>query len=262
MSDVRILFPDFREEQADSRYPFVDTATLLATDGLTTILRDTFVDASFFVINGGNQIYISSVEVATRLITINFSDETGAVVASTAFVPNPVQAPTTGALDVRDTYGRPAGVLVSDADKLTTFAGWQVGTYTFEPEATTFVATAVIPASESGVRGLAVAGNNLVTGDVWLIGDGGVVLRHDGVENGNQVIRVDIVGVPLFRRFVCTPFDRFQPKNFIRTINGCAPDDYGNFTITATGHEVADTVLRVTQRDGTVFFDAVGRKVV
>jgi hypothetical protein len=261
MSGTRILFPDFRDEQGDSRYPFVDTATLVATDGVTRILRDTFIDASFFVINGGAQIYISSVTVATRLVTLNFSDETGTVVATTSFVPNPVQAPQTGALDVQDMLGRPAGVLVSTADRLTTFAGWSVGTYAFPPAATTFVATAIIPANEPGVRALQFDGQ-LITDDVWLIGDGGVVLRHEGVVQGANVIRVDVVGVPLFQRFVCTPFDRFQPKNFVRTINGCPPDAYGNFTITATGHEVDDTVLRITQRDGIIFFDAVGRKVV
>ena len=34
MTDAsRILFPDFRDEQKDSRYPFVDTANLTADDG-------------------------------------------------------------------------------------------------------------------------------------------------------------------------------------------------------------------------------------
>jgi hypothetical protein len=262
MSSARLLFPDFRDEQSDSRYPFVDTATLTATDGVTKILRDTFIDATFFVINGGRQIYIASVVVAPRLITIIFGDENSDNVASAEFVPNPIQAPSTGALNIFDIYGRPAGTIVSATDRLTTFAGWAVGTYDFELEATTFTATTIIPANEPGVRALTAVNSGLITGDVWLIGDGGVVIRHEGVQDDANIIRVDIVGVPLFSRFVCLPFDRFTPKTFVRTINGCEPDQYGNFSITSSDYETEDPVLRITQRDGIIFFDAVGRKVV
>jgi hypothetical protein len=68
--------------------------------------------------------------------------------------------------------------------------------------------------------------------------------------------------VPLFKRAQCVPFDRFQSKKFVKTINNCPPDEYGNFTLTANGHEVEDTVLRISQGDGIIFIDAIGRKVV
>lgn len=262
MSGARILFPDFRNEQADSRYPFADGATLTATDGVTTIARDTFIDASFYVINAGNNLYISTVIVEPQKITIRFGDENSPLIAETFFAPNPVNAPSTGALTVVDLYGRPAGTLVTATDNLSLFTGWPAGTYTFTPAATEFVATTLIPAQEQGVRGVLTGDNKLITGDLWLIGDGGVVLRHMGEQNGYQIIRVDVVGVPLFSRFLCLPFDRFAPKNFVKTINNCPPDEYGNFTLTATNFEVDDTVLRISNKDGIIFIDAVGRKVV
>lgn len=264
MSDgTRILFPDFRDEQKDSRYPFVDTATLVSEDGLVRIERDTFIDAVFHIINARNHIHISSVVVNSHLITINFSDEVNTNIAAASFSPTPVQATDTGALPIYDTLGRPAGSIVASASNLSLFAGWAIGTYAFEQTATEFVASTVIPANEPGVRGVKTTSTpNLMTGDIWLIGDGGVTFRYAGVQDGKQIIRVDVTGVPLFSRYQCIPFDRFQSKNFVRTINNCPPDEYGNFTLTATGHQVEDTVLRISQNDGIIFIDAIGRKVV
>ena len=262
MSSARILFPDFRDEQADSRYPFVDTATLTATDNTTVIPRNTFYDACLFCINGSSNSYISSIVISSQLVTINISDAENTDIAATSFAPKPIQAPETGALALLDVYNRPAGTLVIDRERLTVFAGWAEGTYEFEPAATEFAATTSIPANEPGVRGLLKPDNTILTGDVLLVGDGGVVLRHVGIRNNEHIIRVDIIGVPLYQRFVCLPFERFTPKTFIRTINDCPPDEYGNFILTATELEVDDTIVRILQRDNTIYFDAVGKKVV
>lgn len=262
MSGARILFPEFRDEQSDSRYPFADTATLIATDGVTTIARDTFIDATLHPINAGTRIYLSAVVVEQQKITIQIGDETTRVIAQTSFNPSPGQFVPTDVLPLADLRNRPAGALVAATDKLVFFSSWDIGRYEFTPAATEFVASVCIPAQEPGVRGALTEKDDLITDDLWLIGDGGVVIRHEGVQNGYQIIRVDIVGVPLATRFVCIPFDRFTPKNFVRTINNCPADEYGNFTLTATGFEVEDTVLRVSHRDGIIFIDAVGRKVV
>lgn len=264
MSDgTRILFPDFRDEQRDSRYPFIDRATLVSVDGRVQILRETFIDAAFHVIGGSAKIYISSVVVSPQKVVINFSDTARDNIAYASFPPNPVQTGPTNVLQIYDHYGRPGGVLVATTNNLSLFSGWLADTYEFEPAATMFVATTSIPANEPGVRGLTT--NNtaaLITGDMWLIGDGGVTFRYAGVKDDKQIIRVDVVGTPLFQRYQCSPFDSFQSKIFVRTINNCPPDEYGNFTLTATGHNVEDTVLRITQDDGIIFIDAVGRKVV
>lgn len=257
MTDARILFPEFRDEQSDSKYPFVDYATLTSVSGAVQLTGDTFVDASLFPISAQAQIYVSSIAVSAQTITIYLGDAQNAGIASAQY--SAVSPPANGVLTFTDTYGRPAGLLVSSPLRLSTITTWPEGTHTFDITATEFVSTVCVPAQEPGVRGFVTEEGQVLTGDVWLIGDAGVVLRR---APGANVIRVDVVGVPLFKRFVCEPLDDFAPRRYLKTINGCGPDAYGNFTITATGELVEDAVLRVYPQNGTITFEAVGRSTV
>jgi hypothetical protein len=260
MSGARIIFPEFRDEQADSRYPFADTATLTADTGFT-ISRTCFIDASLYPINAQAGVYIATITVSSDSVVIALSDSAGNDLCAVTY--NPLAAPTDGALALTDVYGRPAGLLLATQTDLALFGGWDIGVHTFEPSATEFAAATVIPAQEPGVRGLLLPSGELLTGDVWLVGDQGVVIRQ--VSTG--VIRVDIVGEPLFRRIQClaedgTPTSAFTPKNFLRTINGCGPDEFGNFTITVATKSGTDSVLRVYPENNVLKIEAVGSKVL
>ena len=263
MTDARILFPDFRDEQSDSKYPFADYVTLTANDGFSSIAGDTFIDATFFPIGGGARLHITAIAVGVQAISITIGDiGTPALITATY---NPAMPPSDGVLQFFDVYNRPAGMLLSNPLSLGRFSTWTTAVYTFEATATEFVASVSIPANEPGVRGVLSPAGVLLAGDIWLLGDAGIVIRRE--QNTESVIRVDIVGVPLFKRFVCEPLDDFPAKKYLQTINGCGPDTYGNFTITATGEDVLartqrvkdDTVLRVYPQNGTIVFDAVGR---
>jgi hypothetical protein len=258
MSGARILFPEFRDEQEASRYPFADSAGLQSeTTENISIAPDTFIDASFFIIGGYQRVYISSIVVAPQSVTINVGDEELSTRVSASY--NPLSPPADGVLLFADQYGRPAGMLLSTTTGLARFSGWGPGTYTFEIDQTEFVSSVSIPANEPGVRAVRPETKQFLTGDIWLVGDQGVVLRQDGP----GVIRVDIVGVPLFRRFLCEPqSDDFPNKRYLKTINGCGPDDFGNFTFTATNQAVADAVLRIYADGETIVVDTVGRSVV
>lgn len=258
MSGARILFPEFRDEQEASRYPFADSAGLQSeTAEDISIAPDTFIDASFFIIGGAQRVYISSVVVAPQSVTINVGDEELSTRVSSTY--NPLSPPSDGVLLFADQYGRPAGMLLSTTTGLARFSGWGPGTYTFEIAQTEFVSSVVVPANEPGVRALRPETKQFLTGDIWLVGDQGIVLRQDGP----SVIRVDIVGVPLFRRFLCEPqSDDFPNKRYLKTINGCGPDDFGNFTFTATNQAVADSVLRIYADGETIVVDTVGRSAV
>jgi hypothetical protein len=260
MSGARILFPEFRDEQSDSRYPFADTATLTANTGFA-INRTTFIDASLYPINAQSGVYISEIVVDADIVVISISDSAGTSLCSGQY--NPLTAPEDGVLQLSDTYGRPAGLLLSTQTDLALFGGWDVGPHVFDQEATEFVASVVIPAQEPGVRGLLLPGGELLTGDVWLIGDQGVVLR----QTSPGVIRVDVVGEPLFRRLQCladdgTPKSAFSPKDFLRTINGCGPDEFGNFNITVATKSGPDSVLRVYPENDVLRIEAVGSRVL
>jgi hypothetical protein len=271
MAGARILYPQFRDEQSASRYPFSDSATLRGAraDGVEVeIAADTFIDGVFFIIGGADGLYLSSITVAAQKITIAVSDA-GFLKNVTADY-NPLSPPVNGIINFFDVYGRPAGSLLSTPLNLARFSAWAVGTYSFAAAATEFVATVVIPANEPGVRALRPETKQFLTGDVWLVGDQGVVLRKEATTLADtNVIRIDIIGVPLFKRFLCEPqSESFPAKNYLKTINGCGPDIYGNFTITATNAEfdantqaTANTVLRVYPDNGTIVIDTASRSV-
>lgn len=263
MSGARIVFPEFRDEQSDSRYPFKDTATLKATSG-AELARDTFLDAALYPINATAPLYISSITVTTNSVTITVSDVTQNDVCSATYTP--LNPPTTGTLALRDTYGRPAGVLVATRTQLALIGGWEPKTHNFNAGAAEFVSGVCYPAKEPGVRGLLLnETQELITDDIWLIGRDGVVVRAD--PPASNTIRVDIVGVPLFKRRDCLdadlqPVGTFVPKTLLQTINGNPPDEFGNFNITVSAQSPNDTVLRVYPENGVLKITTVGSKVL
>lgn len=240
----------FRDEQSASRYPFADTATLV--DDLGNVLpADLFADATLYPIGGVEGVYLSQLSVAVDgQITLGIGDVNTALMASVTFDPL-IDAP----LLLLDLSGRPAGVIVLDPLQAIELQGWQLGTYTFSQEATEFVAACVIPTPEIGVRGLQSPDGYVATGDVWLIGENGVVLREvDGY------IRIDIVGDPLFRRRLCESLDLFVTPAFVKTINGIGPNQYGSFNFMVVDEVSGDTLLRLSPvNDNQLRITAIGQ---
>lgn len=246
----RILFPEVRDENEFSRYPFADSASLESDDD-QVIPPETFIDAAVYPIGGRERMYIESIEIRSRLVTINISDPGGATLCSGSFDPldPPHQIPLV------DAYDRAAGVLISEPLRLSIFSSWPVGTHTFSIGATEFVSSVTIPTPEIGVRGIVTEAGDLLTGDIWIVGDNGVVVRKDG----DGIIRVDIVGDPLFVRRLCEPQDLFTTPRFITTVNDCAPDAHGNFNLTVGDHAAEDTIIRIIPVDGGLKIEAVGK---
>lgn len=245
----RRIFPAFREEYMATPYPFMDTATLTGSTG-QKLDRDLFLDASIYPINAVDAVYISSVEIQPQQVRIALSDKSRKELATAVFDP----LNTEPVIGFRDSYDRPAGILVSDVDRLARFTAWNIGRHEFAAAATTFVPSCVIPTAAKGVEGFTVDGTTLHTGDVVLVGRNGVVLRS----TAEGVIRVDIVGDPLFRRRLCSPIDLFANPNFIRTINGCPPDAYGNFNLTVGDNANPETIIRISPNGTGLTIEAVG----
>jgi hypothetical protein len=245
----RIIFPEWRDQHEHTRYPFADGASLQATTN-HTIQNDTFLDASLYPIGATSRVQIARITVTTREVTIVITDSSRADRASVTF--DSLSPPDV--LELRDSFGRPAGVLVSESLRLARFSSWNVGTHTFNQGAAEFAVSCVIPTPEIGVRGVLDATGRLFTGDLWLIGDNGVVFRE---EDGH--IRVDIVGDPLFVRKLCEPIERFEAPVFIRTINGCPPDKYGNFNLTVGDHLAPETIVRIYPTNDGLVIQAVGQ---
>lgn len=246
----RVIYPEFRDELEFTRYPFADTATLVSSDTGQVIDHDTFLDASLYPIGSLSQLFISSVVVNAREVTIWFSDIENDNICFGQF--DPLVPPDN--LDIWDNYGRPAGIMVSDKLRLSRFSAWDSVTHAFNVQATELVASCVIPTPDRGLRGIMTTEGDLVSGDIWLIGDNGVVLRRDG----DCIIRVDIVGDPLFVRRLCNPLDLFNTPNFVRTVNGCPPDDYGDYKIEIGNHGDPHTIMRINPVEDGLKIEAIG----
>ena len=253
----RILFPPFRNEQGASRYPFTDESKLLASGTSFVIDPACFIDASFYPIGGGGAVYLYQLTVSALnfefvVRTVNPS----VIIRGTYDWRNP---PENGIIEFYDDYGRPAGIILVDKNQMQQFSSLNVGTYNFGENSAQFVATTFIPAREPGVRAIKSSDNaSFLTGDMWLLGDDGVVVRAEG----NHVIRIDIVGVPLYKRVACDTGTPAPPTKFLKTINGCPPDEFGNFTITATDKGLPsgrdDTIVRIYPADNGLIFEAIG----
>lgn len=270
----QIRHPQWRESLEDTKYPFEPTARLTSSTG-NAIPEDSFIDAHLYPIGASASMYLSKISVSSENITFHIGDSDSASVASGS-VPVPGTEPT---VRLTDSYGRPAGIIVSESEKLGLFRSFGLGDHKFGRTDTPFVATACMPTPQIGVRGITIPDGTLFTGPVWIVGEDGVVVTKETVTapatcdtaaQTQEVIRVDIVGDPLFRRRLCgdpgepqPPRNLFTTPNFIQKIKvvnentdwTCAPDDNGYFTIHGNDSLAGDSALRVRiTEDGRLEF--------
>ena len=267
----RIGVPEFPlEEQKSTGYPF-DSAALLRNAAGDTIPPGTFIDAKFYPVSGGLNLYLSSVTVAHATITLTIGDDSDATLASCSF---PV-ANAPSLLAFKDTYGRAVGVIVSDSVRLGVFQAWSLGAHDFTSTETGFVASLVVPGIAQGVQAITLQDGTIFTDDVWFVGADGTVLAHttETVAGARgepdvtyQVIRVDFVGDALFKRAVCDPLSLFTTPRYLRMLQVSqgdttfmlTPDANGNVTLFAGNNLALQSVLRLSVRPGQLLFKAMG----
>jgi len=257
MTTARVLFEAWRRENEATKYPFSPRARLVNEAGLA-LTEGTFLDASLFPIGATGPLYLTRAVVTHETATLYVGDETDNARCSGSFrLVNPPSV-----VSLADAVGRPAGLLVSEPARLAVAQSWGVGTHEFGPADTEFCATCCVPTPEVGLRGVLLDSGELLTGDVWLVGSDGVVLRGEEVtlvgpcreDVPTTVIRVDVVGDPLFRRRLCSPRDLFATPNPVRALRvlgpdgvefEVTPDDRGNVQITGGNNLVGDPVFRL-----------------
>jgi hypothetical protein len=87
----------------------------------------------------------------------------------------------------------------------------------------------------------------LVTGNVWIVGEDGVILRR----GDDGTLRIDVIGDPYAARKLCADEEAneqvatLQPYCPIKTLNGIAPDDRGNFQMLVGSNESLSPILRI-----------------
>jgi hypothetical protein len=142
---------------------------------------------------------------------------------------------------------------------------------------TGFSAHVCLPVQENYFLGFLLDDGSLITGDIWLVGDDGIVLTHEtveapqddcqvslGLDPTEQRIRVDVVGDPLFRQRLCasgTVTPKFLKQLTLTSGDNTivlSPDAQGRIGLTAGRLGGESTVLRITHRDGALRIDTVG----
>lgn len=255
MASQRILVPEWRDENKDSRYPFSDSSSLESTNGLF-LDKDLFLDAIIYVLGGEGPFYLRSVQNDSGIVkvTINNTANSNEIVGTVDTFSNNKGIP------LFDTSGRPAGLLVYDTERAVRLQGWPPTVVAFADTAQ-FVASVVVPVPENHLSGFILPDGTVVTGEVWFFGENGIVVRQE-----DDAIRFDFVGDPLFKRKLCdteSETSLFETPNFIKTINGIPADVYGNFLLTANNELAGDSILRIypNSAENVVKIELVGQKL-
>lgn len=265
----RIRHPQWRKELEPTGYPFSPRATLVNAAG-DTLPEGVFLDAALYPVGGQERLHLANVNIAGTTVTLTIGDAGDPARASGSFA---MFAPPTD-LKLLDSFGRPAGLFVSEPSRLAVFSSWTSGDHPFTVDQSEFVAGVCIPTPEVGLRGIVLDDGSLLSGEVWLVGDDGVVLSVEsqdlpdasGRSVRHQVIRIDIVGDPLFRRRLCASGGLFttpNPVRQVRVVNGSqsftvSPDEFGDLKLAVNNRLAPDTVLRVRTTPDGVVFEAVG----
>ncbi len=266
MAEQRHINPEWRQQNDATRYPFENTASLTSRDA-RVLLEGTFVDAALFPIGGQPGLYVSSLELTHQDTTIWVGDSGLDKRCSGSF---PLTQPP-DRVALFDAYGRPAGILVSESNRLGIFQSWGIGEHVFDQQNSEFCATVCMPTPEIGLQGVRLPDGSVLTGEVWFIGEDGVVLSVDTqTRNGEEitVIRVDVVGDPLFRRRLCSPQSLFATPQFIKQIRVlhadgefyCTPDEYGNVRLVEDNSETEESVLRIRNTADGVTISMAGKR--
>lgn len=212
------------------------------------------MDAALYPVGATGPLFLAAIEVKPRAATLVLADARTPRLATAAFDP----LAGVDSVEFLDAVGRTAGKIVVDTERLPAFQAWPTARHELGQAAAEFCPAVVVPLPAGGVEGLLLEDGTLLTGDVWLVAEDGVVFTDTGDAGGN-VIRVDVIGDPLFRRRLCRPADLFQTPRFIKTINGVAPSDQGDFHLLVGGHLAETNILRVYPRDGVLVIEAVGQ---
>jgi len=248
----RVVAAEWRNNNEQIRYPFVDTASLRSEGGAFTINQDMFDDARIYPVGAAVGVYLTKITVEGKEVLFTVGDPVNGELASGSY--DALSALNEVAL--YDSYDRPAGVLVSDSEKLRALANQlPQGETLFEAGSTEFVASVVIPLPYVGVRGFLLDDGNVVSGDVWFVGEDGVVLSYE-----NGAIRVDVIGDPYALIKECEVQGQPLPIfNGLKTINDIEPNEFGDFKLLVGGNLSEKPVFRiVTLGGGKIEFKLVG----
>lgn len=242
-----IVFPEFRDVSKSTSYPFVDTASLTDLEEQLILPKDAFIDASIYLTDSTGSVFISTITVERDRTRIRIQDAADNEVYCESSIIDLTSEDDDIVIPLFNKYSTRAGLLVCNGLLLSFFRSIELGTYNFSSDATAFVPTCVLPIVNNGVKTLAFNSrniNNLIDGDVWIIGRDGVQLStQTDVDNS---IRIDVMGDPMFKK-ASLNVDEYRIDSPLRSINNVKADEYGNMYLTTTsGHDALRIVRTAT----------------
>lgn len=268
----RIYNREWRRENESTAYPFSETASLKSQDG-RVLLHGTFLDAIISPVGGQAGLCVTKITITNELITVTIGDVANRNRCTGSFS----LISTPDSIELFDVYGRPAGLLVSEALRLVALQSWGLGEHNINPGNAEFVAAVCCPTPEVGLRGFLLPDGTVVSGEVWLVGDAGVILRVESdtspvpcqPEVDGIVIRVDVIGDPLFRRRLCAGAVDYRVPRFIQTVRilhsegefELTPDEHGEVNLSPFNSLATDTALRVRPKPNGMIIEMAGSPV-
>ena len=231
-----VIFPEFREEFKNTKYPFNDDATLTSIDRNLVIPQDIFVDANIYIPGAEPPAYISSINLKDSQGTITVTDITRQYSATGIidYLADSVRLYENGVL---------AGILVTNKHSLSYFSNVPKAEYRFTDKATAFVPRCFTYISRLfGVTSIGIQDEDeVLRGDVWLCGKNGIIIRPKIGTNGSS-IEFNVVGDPLAKQTLCSESGEYIKPNYVKSINGLTPDKYGDYKLAVKEHS---DILRI-----------------
>lgn len=246
---------EWRVANSKIKYPFVDSASLAATNG-AFLPESVILDASIIADPQYTRVWISSITRNGSQITFNIANS-----INRAFATGVYNLATAGdTVYLLTQADQPAGVLVID-NTSNFLQGWPTGTSEFLAAATTFSMSALefLPgAAVTEVR----SDNAIQSGDLCWVGSDGVQLRT--TENPNEVV-IDIVGDPLYEldqsqyESVAPGILRYFDVVFGEDAFTVGPDNDGVIHLEAQNLYLTNDALRITADGNTLSFELAGQ---
>jgi len=109
-----------------------------------------------------------------------------------------------------------AGVILLDAENYLSLKSIADGIYNFDIRQTEFCVNCIVPTTNSGVSSIVIE-NDSITGDVWFLGEKGVVFQVNNSNPASPTITINLVGNPLFLQELCE--EEYQPRVPLKKIN-------------------------------------------
>jgi len=233
MSEV--LYPEWRQDNEHSRYPFSDSASLTA-DTNQVLDKDYILDMRIYPIGITDPVYVSRITRTSAYVSINFASGGGEFGGGLW----DIGTLTENKLELFDENAVSIGIIVLSNSGKIALEGWPIGDHNFAQVATELVSTCVVPQPQVGIRGFLLDDGSFLSGNAAFVGGRGVWLSDDGGH-----MRIDITGD--FGQFKdqCGNLESFVTIPPVKTINGEPPDENGNFLIVPSMDNGKAPIFRV-----------------